>query len=105
MAVFLFIIGAAIGIFLSIVQSQKRVLSEQQLLNQISYAQEHMSKALRMANTAIDDSCIPKGYVYLLTRYNTNSQLFGGIKFINQCGCKTKNEITVCGNYNLEKEN
>jgi len=82
MAVFLFIIGAAIGIFISIVQNQKRVLSETQLLNQISYVEEYMSKALRMAKTA-EDSCILPGYVYLLTQYDTNLQAFRGIRFLN----------------------
>ena len=99
MAVFLLIIGAAIGIFLSIVQNQKRVLSEQQLLNQISYVEEYMSKALRMAKTEpATDSISPEpclkdysigldpadhpGYVYLLTRPDSNG-IFRGIKFIN----------------------
>ena len=39
MAVFLFIVGAAISIFISVIQNQRRVLAEQQTLNQISYLQ------------------------------------------------------------------
>jgi len=60
MAVFLFIIGAAITVFLSIIQHQKTVLQEQKVLNQLSYAMEHMSKALRMAKKAEteDSACI-----------------------------------------------
>jgi len=85
MAVFLFVIGAAIGIFISIIQSQKRVLSEQQFLNQISYVEEHMSKALRMAGKDTTGGCLGQaGYIYLLTRYNTSTALFRGIKFLNQ---------------------
>jgi len=91
MAVFLFIIGGALGIFLSVVQSQKRLLSEQQFLNQISYVEEYMSKALRMAATddqttdpVGDGNCVGHGYIYLLTRYNTNTGFFTGIKFLNQ---------------------
>lgn len=87
MAVFLFVIGAAITIFISIVQHQKRVLAEQQLLNQISYVEEYMSKALRMANADNLGSCLGldnTGYIYLLTRYDLVSQVFKGIKFINQ---------------------
>lgn len=84
MAVFLFVIGTALGIFISIVQNQKRVLAEQQVLSQISYVEEYMSKALRMANVAGDDSCIPQGHIYLLTNYDQSSQFFRGIKFINQ---------------------
>jgi prepilin-type N-terminal cleavage/methylation domain-containing protein len=85
MAVFLFIIGAAIGIFLSIVQNQKKVLADQEFLNQISYVQEYMSKALRMAKTAVtssDTDCLPLGYIYFLTR--SNAGFYQGIKFINQ---------------------
>lgn len=87
MAAFLFIIGAAAGIFLSIVQNQKRVLSEQKLLNQISYAEEYMSKALRMAMVDTDGTaCFGDskyaGYIYLLTHGDSGS--YEGIKFINQ---------------------
>ena len=85
MAVFLFIIGAAIGILLSIFQNQKRVLAEQQYVNQISYVEEYMSKALRMANTDTTGSCLGSnnvGYIYLLdARGDVN--LYKGIKFIN----------------------
>jgi len=92
MAIFLFIIGAALAIFISIVQHQKRVLSEEQILNQISYIEESMSKALRMAKTDTIGSCLidqtsagggtdHPGYIYLLTRYSQG--FFRGIKFIN----------------------
>lgn len=92
MVVFLFIIGAAIGIFISVVRNQKQVLSEQELLNQISYVEEYMSKALRVAAADTSGSCLPLGsnneqYIYLLTHYNTSGQnagFFSGVKFINQ---------------------
>jgi len=97
MAVFLFVIGAAIGIFLSIVKSQKQVLAEQQLINQISYVEEYMSKALRMAKTEeINEDCLVDyspgldhsdyhyGYVYLLTRRDSVTGQYNGIKFLNQ---------------------
>ena len=85
MAIFLSVIGAALGIFISIITNQKKVLAEQQILNQISYAEEYMSKALRMAETVKDDNCIPSGYVYLLTRpFNSQDKFFyRGIKFVN----------------------
>ena len=83
MAIFLFIVGAAFGIFIYIVQAQKKVLAEQQLLNQISYAEEYMSKALRMAGTAEDTNCLPSsGDIYLLT--NGDSGFYKGVKFINE---------------------
>jgi prepilin-type N-terminal cleavage/methylation domain-containing protein len=94
MAVFLFIIGAALGIFISIVTNQRKILSETQLQNQVSYVEEYMSKALRTAaaDSAVTDpvsdgNCVPHGYIYLLTRYTASGQnpgFFNGIKFINQ---------------------
>jgi len=90
-AVFLLIIGAAINIFLSIIQNQRRLLAQQQLLNQVSYMEEYMSKALRMAKTEFNEGCLidaqgtdHRGSIYILTRYDTNSQIYRGIKFLNQ---------------------
>jgi hypothetical protein len=61
---------------------------KEQFLNQISYVEEYMSKALRMAETSIDDEpstyCIPKGYIYQLTRYDIENNIWRGIKFLNQ---------------------
>jgi prepilin-type N-terminal cleavage/methylation domain-containing protein len=90
MGVFLFIIGAAMGIFLSVVQNQKKVLAEQQLINQVSYIEEYMSKALRMAAADSAGRCmslagsvdIPIKYIYLLTRLD--GEQYGGIRFLNQ---------------------
>jgi len=97
MAVFLLVIGGAITIFISIVQHQRQILAEDQLLNQVSYVQEYMSKALRMAKAEADEDgeCLVDstsadpgldhlGYIYLLTRYDAGSSMFKGIKFINQ---------------------
>lgn len=88
-AIFLFIIGSALGIFISIVENQRKILSEQQLLSQISYIEEYLSKALRMAS--VDDTgekCFGEskyaGFIYLLTRYDNASGSFRGIKFYNR---------------------
>ncbi len=87
MAVFLFVVGAIITIFISIVRQQRRVLAEQEILSQISYAQEYMSKALRMAIRDDSGDCLGQdneGYVYMLTRYDAVAGIFRGIKFINR---------------------
>ena len=100
MAVFLLVIGGAIGIFISIIEHQRIILAEEELLNQTSYVQEYMSKALRMAtkdqsgdclvdNSALspDPQKIYPGYSYLLTRPVTDSNgvtFYTGIKFLNQ---------------------
>jgi len=91
-AVFLLISGVAVGIFLSIIQRQKEVLSEQELLNQISYAEEYMSRALRMAKASTsntDGDCLDLGNVYVLTLPETEqgseqTGFYKGIKFLNQ---------------------
>lgn len=109
MTLFLFVIGAAVTIFISIVYHQKRVLFEQQLINQLSYAQEYMSKALRMATAELDEGCMVdstgtdhEGYVYLLTRYNVATASYGGIKFLNQSN-EDSGGVPECQEFYLEK--
>ncbi len=110
MSVFLFVIGGAVMIFVSITQHQKKSLADQELLNQISYVEEYMSKALRMAKTAVDEEDINcmgadfAGYIYLLTRPETacegidqNCQFYKGIKFINQ------SDDNACQEFFLER--
>jgi prepilin-type N-terminal cleavage/methylation domain-containing protein len=92
MASFLFIVGGAIVIFISIIQSQKRILAQEQLLNQASYAMEYISKGLRMAKKDENAVClyyseedggdIFSGYNYLYTRPN-GIGVYEGLKFIN----------------------
>lgn len=87
MTIFLFIIGAAISIFISIVQYQRRILSEQELLNQASYLVEYMSKAMRMAKKDTKGDCLGTdhiGYIFLLTRPDIANDFYRGVKFINQ---------------------
>lgn len=94
MSVFLLVIGASIGIFISIVQHQRRILVEQEILNQTSYIQEYISKAIRMAARDVAGNCLVDysptaltgdsypGHNFLLTR--PDGGVFTGIKFINQ---------------------
>lgn len=93
MAIFLFVIGAALSIFISIIKDQRRVLAEQQFLNQVSYAEEYISKGIRMAKAEVNENCLidsegndHPGYIYLLTHPHPNGQSYKGIKFINQSG-------------------
>jgi prepilin-type N-terminal cleavage/methylation domain-containing protein len=99
MAVFLFIVGAALGIFISIITSQKKVLAEQKFLNQISYVQEYMSKALRAAKTAKDTGCLLTiGNIYELTHWDgVTAAAHTGIKFINA------NDDNTCQEFFLEE--
>ncbi len=86
-AVFLLVIGAAISIFISVVQNQRKILAEQELLSQTSYVIEYMSKALRVAKKDTTGACLGLDYIghnYLLTRGSLLSPYYKGIKFINQ---------------------
>jgi len=97
MAIFLFMVGAAVGMFVSIVKTQRRILSDEQLFNQMSYAQEYMSKALRMAATAQNNSClINAGDIFVLTYSTGTPGQYNGIKFINQ------NDNNACQEFYLE---
>ena len=90
MTVLLFVVGTAVVIFISIVQHQRIILSEQELLNQTSYVLERMSKALRVAKKDLTGECLKDsfgtsypGYNYLFTN-PTVTGIYTGIKFINQ---------------------
>jgi len=84
-AIFSVVISAVVGVFFSVVKQQRRILSEQQLINQTSYVEEYISKALRMAVADSTGSCLGTGkigYIYLLP--SQDYELYKGIKFINQ---------------------
>jgi len=48
-AIFSIAIGAISGIFISGLSSQRKILAEQEILNQMNYVIEYMGKAIRMA--------------------------------------------------------
>jgi len=74
--VFSLIVGAIMGIFISGIETQKRILRDQKIISELSYAMEHISRSLRMAIRDNDGDCINQGYNY---------QLIGnsGIRFLN----------------------
>lgn len=85
LAVFMLIMGVTISIFISILQRQKSILGEQELLNQMSYAIEYMSRPIRTAQKDTTGSCLPSsGYIYFLTHYDSVAGSYGGIKFITK---------------------
>jgi prepilin-type N-terminal cleavage/methylation domain-containing protein len=91
-SVFLLVMGTAIGIFISVIENQKKISAEQEIISQASYVIEYMSKALRMAKTdLVGDVTIGgclgldyKGYNYLFTKLDSSTNKYFGIKFINQ---------------------
>lgn len=114
MAVFLFVLGSSITIFISIIQHQKRILAEEELLNQTSYVIEYISKALRMAKTDKAGDCLSDdlgvshpGHVYLLTKPDSAGGFYRGIKFINQSDSNACQEFYLddSGEISILKEN
>lgn len=95
LALFLIITGVTIDLFVSIVQQQKRVLSEQELLNQTSYITEYISRALKMAIKDPSGSCLGQtGNVYVLTHCpNGTFEACNGVKFINASDSNACEEI------------
>ena len=94
LALFMVVIDVAVSIFINMVKYQKRVLEEQSFINQTSYVEEYMSKALRTAVKDDSGNCLFEGqieypgYIYLLTRYNIDKGFYEGVKFItsnNEC--------------------
>jgi len=57
MAIFSIVASLAIGIFTMAMKSQRKVLAQQELLDQASYVMEYMSRAIRMAKKD-DGSCL-----------------------------------------------
>jgi len=84
MVFFMLVVGVSLAILLSIIQSQRRILVQEQMLSQASYAMEYMSKGLRMAAKDTLEECLIgfTNYNYLYTR--SNEIEYDGIKFINR---------------------
>lgn len=89
LAIFVIVIDATVVLFISIVKHQKRILLEQELLSQSSYAIEYISRSLRGAKKDETGVCLQDGgtpypgYIYLLTHYNPVSMFSEGVKFIS----------------------
>jgi len=110
MAVFMLIVAVAVAIFLSIIDSQRRILAQEQMLSQISYAIEYMSKGLRMAAKDDEGICLLytdsggeitqtfPGYIYLYTRPEQGTTQYTGIKFINQSNSDACQEFFIAEN-------
>jgi len=98
LAIFLFVIGAVLGIFISMVENQRKALSDQQILSQVSYALEYMSKAIRMARAQTDgdaNNCLG-GIDNIYVMENDAYNLYESIKFINQ------SDVDACQKFFLD---
>ena len=98
LAIFMVAITTAVSIFASIVSQQRRILDEEELLSQASYALEYMSRAIRAAVKDDTGSCLGDsniGYNYVLTNYDSASGFYEGIKFINQSNSNACQEFFI----------
>ncbi len=78
MLVFVLISGAIAGIFVSAIVSQRKILENQRVVNELSYIMEYISRDLRMAKKDEDQTCLS---------INANYQLFDGnsrIRFLSK---------------------
>jgi len=74
-AILALVIVTASDLFLSMIKTQKKILAEQEVLNQVSYAIEYMARAIRMARADEFNTCVGQGESY--------GVYSNGIKFIN----------------------
>lgn len=81
-AVFSFVISAASGVFIFALKSQRQGLAFQTMLDQVSYLEEYMSRAIRMAKKEKSaPNCLSNnGLNYEKTRAGQ------GLKFVNYQG-------------------
>lgn len=99
LAIFSVLAGVTVDIFISIVKNQKRILEEQELLDQTSYAMQYMSNALRAAAKDTSGSCLnAPGDIYELTHCPVSCTTpqpcpCNGIKFINSLDSNVCDEI------------
>ncbi|MFH1714138.1 MAG: prepilin-type N-terminal cleavage/methylation domain-containing protein [Candidatus Nealsonbacteria bacterium] len=56
-AIFSLIIGVASSVFVLSIKAQRKTLSDREILSQVSYAMEYVSRAIRMARKDIDGNC------------------------------------------------
>lgn len=92
LGLFMLIMGITVSIFISIIQQQKRILSQQEMLSQAGFAQEFIFTALRGARPDTAGICLIEGArayqgrVYLPTRFDAGSGFFQGVKFLSAGG-------------------
>ncbi len=78
LGLFMLIMGVTVTLFISIVRQQKRILSQQEMINQVTYLEDEISRNLRQ--TEMDPSGICLGTnaqsVYMTTHGNQGIRFF-----------------------------
>lgn len=76
-SIFFIVIAAPTGFFVTSIKGQKKVLASQELLDNVSFTLEYMSRAIRMAKKDKDNICIGQKLNYQETHFGQ------GIQFLN----------------------
>lgn len=79
MGIFALILGPVTGLLVSGIRLQRQSLAEQQSLDQLSFALEYMSRALRMAKKDTTGNCLSQTGL----NYENPGGQISNIKFIN----------------------
>lgn len=89
LAISTFIIGTTVSIFMSLLQAQKKVVQEQELLSQISYAADYIASLAKEAKRDTSGSCLGvmhSGDNYLLNHLDSAHGFYQGITFMTKDG-------------------
>ena len=78
--IFFIVAGSASWLFVEAVKAQKRTLAYQQVLDNVSYVMEYMSRTLRMAKKDTTGNCVNKTGGTILANYEV---IPNGIRFLN----------------------
>ncbi len=78
MGIFLLMFGMLVSVLVFQSHLQRKALAQQEILAQLSFTMEYMSRALRMAAGAEDDTCLDIGFNYENPEIGNSS-----IRFIN----------------------
>jgi len=79
--IFTMIIAAPTGFLVGSIEAQRKALSSQELVNNVSYTLEYMSRALRMAKKDLTGDCIERGL-----NYENPADDISKIRFLNYKG-------------------
>lgn len=89
LAVFSVIIGVTAGIFNSFISQQRRILAEQELLSQTSYAVERITRQLRDSSEDVSGACLGGsfiGYYYSLSNFDSINNFYQGVRVLTKDG-------------------
>lgn len=80
-AIFTLVVAITTGLFISSYAVQRRSLTSQKLLDEVSYVLEYLSRSLRMARKDLEGECL--GVAYTKNNY---AVIGGGLRFLNYQG-------------------